>query len=92
MDTDAGRKGSPVILAEKPMPILFMERAQPSTSICDRDNSRCPANFFFFWHRLLSGGKIAAPSGKQPFSHVVKTEKDQYTASDPGTDADGKQG
>ena len=58
VDTDAGRKGSPVILAEKPMPILFMERAQPSASICDRDNSRCPANFFFFWHRLLSGEKL----------------------------------
>ena len=58
VDTDAGRKGSPVILAEKPMPILFMERAQPSASICDRDNSRCPTNFFFFWHRLLSGEKL----------------------------------
>ena len=91
MDTDAGRKGSPVILAEKPMPILFMERAQPSASICDRDNSRCPANFFFL-AQIIIRGKIAAPSGKQPFSHVVKTEKDQYTASDPGTDADGKQG
>jgi len=91
VDTDAGRKGSPVILAEKPMPILFMERAQPSASICAGiiPGAR---QIFSFLAQIIIRGKIAAPSGKQPFSHVVKTEKDQYTASDPGTDADGKQG
>ena len=58
MDTDAGRKGSPVILAEKPMPILFMERAQPSTSICDRDNSGARQIFLFSGTDYYPGEKL----------------------------------
>mgnify|MGYP000586079677 CR=1 FL=1 len=85
MDTDAGRKGSPVILAEKPMPILFMERARPSASICDRDKDI----------RIVvdaSCVEVFMNGGKDVFSTRFYPEKDQYTASDPGTDADGKQG
>ena len=76
------------MLAENPIPILFMERAQPRASVCRRVRFRCSANFFFSRHRLRLSEELQ-PSGNQPFSGIVEPNRDRDTASGPGCDLTG---
>lgn len=69
VDIEAGRKGSPVMLAENPIPILFMERAQPRASVCGRVRFRCSANFFFSRHRLLLSEELQRHLETSHFRH-----------------------
>ncbi len=91
VDIEAGRKGSPVMLAENPIPILFMERAQPRASVCGRVRFRCSANFFFSRHRLLLSEELQRHLETSHFSGIVEPEQDQDTASGPGCDLTGDQ-